>query len=824
MSLYVSFSDNITDSYNQKQCIDNCIEKHLHSFECIPNPFINHSFVLIDSNQNSIKICENLKNITIDSNYCLKDCPKHCSKIYSILKTKTTNDNFNGDSYLKIFNDKAKHYNYQAEGQLSLTQYIADLGGLFGLYLGISLIDMGKVIKNSIFILKKFFNYIKELKYLKIIKINRYFQKINKLLNYLHQINFSLISKIIFNPILFFELFTMINLYFQYSTQTNYEFIPYNISDDKYSLNEFPSITICNEQLFDKIWFNKYYDLEFVKNSMEQWVFTHSFEDVEYSLSNTISRYCEQSRYNLNDIHHNITNKDVIFSMKELVDEYHTHYLEHLPMLYGTDEIICCDRLISMTEFIFTKFIANGHGEFINRINQFEDKHSYGLSPLKQLFDFYGQHYRCVTDEPSIDSRLSPTLSLLSPSGKCHTFLSDNNINQTYVKSINIFTEIFLFDGQSLSLFPHYLSNRYYLQDRSGIPSNKSLEIIPIFNYMHNYNDMSIELKKIVIKRLEKPYDTECQNYGDSNQINCMNKCLSKKYQNKFNCLPSHNKYHTMVLNFSEESNLFCPTIYGNNITQFETFIQTYCNNICGNPCEETLFKAQFEKGDSTYVEFILNLFFKDKIYAVIEYTPNITFMEFLVNIFNIWNLWHGTSLKTIITILSNISKRIVNLFHLSSIPLNKKILIKIISFFLAILFSEQILSKTIEHFQFKTITKINLIDSSDDNNYPYVSFVLNEDIPYFPIELFVRFKNNSINNSFNEEIFKFDIISKFSNDKWENINYTTVELAEFVLGHFNVTKNDLFDKQLLSKNLMTDISIIPDNDYSISYYTNFLL
>ena len=77
---------------------------------------------------------------------------------------------------------------------------------------------------------------------------------------------------------------------------------------------------------------------------------------------------------------------------------------------------------------------------------------------------------------------------------------------------------------------------------------------------------------------------------------------------------------------------------------------------------------------------------------------------------------------------------------------------------------------------------------------------------------------------SFNKEIFKFEIISKFSNDTWDNINYTTVELAEFVLDHFNVTKNDLFDKQLLDKNLMTDISIIPNNDYSISYYTNFLL
>ena len=56
----------------------------------------------------------------------------------------------------------------------------------------------------------------------------------------------------------------MFNLYFQYSTQTNYNFISYNISENKYSLNEFPAITVCNEQMFEKILFKDYYDPELV--------------------------------------------------------------------------------------------------------------------------------------------------------------------------------------------------------------------------------------------------------------------------------------------------------------------------------------------------------------------------------------------------------------------------------------------------------------------------------------------------------------------------------------------------------------------------------
>ena len=99
---------------------------------------------------------------------------------------------------------------------------------------------------------------------------------------------------------------------------------------------------------------------------------------------------------------------------------------------------------------------------------------------------------------------------------------------------------------------------------------------------------MSIELKKTVIKRLEKPYDTECHDYGNSNQIDCLNECLVRKYQEKFNCLPNQNKYHSLVLNFSEDINIFCPNSYAINITQFEKFIQKYCYDICGNPCEKT--------------------------------------------------------------------------------------------------------------------------------------------------------------------------------------------------------------------------------------------
>ena len=233
--------------------------------ECIPNPFIIESFILIDSYQTSLKECDKLQNITIDIQHCHLDCPKKCLKIHDKLKIKASIDNYDRDSYLKIVNEKKKQFSYKVESQLNLIKYIADLGGLFGLYLGISLIDMGNMIKYSISLVKVFLNYIKNMKIFKlIIRLKLCIMKLKIIFDYFYLINFRLIFKIIIYPISIYELLSMMYLYFQYSTQTNYQFIAYNISDNRYSLNEFPAITVCNEMLFNKIWFEGYYDNDIV--------------------------------------------------------------------------------------------------------------------------------------------------------------------------------------------------------------------------------------------------------------------------------------------------------------------------------------------------------------------------------------------------------------------------------------------------------------------------------------------------------------------------------------------------------------------------------
>ena len=589
----------IADSYNENQCIDNCIEKRLQSLECIPNPFTTEMLVPIDSNQISNRVCNKSINITIndtiDVELCVKECPKHCSKKFRKLTLKASHKTFTGDSYLIIKNSQAKMFSYQAEENHSLIQYVADLGGLFGLYLGISFIEIGTLINHLVSFLKRLLNTCMNMEIFRIMtRIKRNIHNLILLLTNIEQINFKIVSKLIFPPMFIYQLFIMIDSYFKYSTETNYEFIPYNITDNKYSVNEFPSITVCNELLLDKIWFDNYSESDLFQNINTE----------VYWLNDKLNEYCQHYSPFIDYIVKNITNKQVKFSIFNYIAKYLNYFGYILPNSYDDNEEIFCKKILPMLNFLVYKLMANDRDEFKRTIVRINDKYSNGLNETQQLLDFYGQHYSCATNMPSFHcSDLSPIFGLLSPHGKCHTFLYNHDKHQRHAKSIDIRLNIFLDDqGFRLLSYPYYLSNRIILQDKSAPPSEESIEIIPFSNYEHYANDMAIELKKTLIKRLQEPYETRCHDYGDSNMDICMNECYMKKYRDKFNCLPNHNKYHTIFMNSIDKNNsngerkLFCPEQIINNIIILEKHIRQYCEGLCASPCLETYYQANIGK------------------------------------------------------------------------------------------------------------------------------------------------------------------------------------------------------------------------------------
>ena len=170
---------------------------------------------------------------------------------------------------------------------------------------------------------------------------------------------------------------------------------------------------------------------------------------------------------------------------------------------------------------------------------------------------------------------------------------------------------------------------------------------------------------------MEKPYDTQCREYGDSNQIDCLNKCYMKIYRRNFNCLPNLNKYHTILLNSynnKDERKLFCPDQLINNITNIEQNIQQYCDGLCGSPCLEIFYHADVMAKEKSIIVFLMNFYFNDKFYRKIEYMPKMSLIEFIINLVNMWNFWHGTSFIQIIALLTKLSKKLTELSMLKKL------------------------------------------------------------------------------------------------------------------------------------------------------------
>ena len=117
--------------------------------KCTPNPFIINDFVLNDFNQTSINVCNHSIDYSLNTIYCDKRCPKKCHQIYPKLEYGNNMYYYKNYSQLKIIVKSFRHFIYKVEADLEFTKFIANIGGLFGLYFGLALIDLGQVFRKG---------------------------------------------------------------------------------------------------------------------------------------------------------------------------------------------------------------------------------------------------------------------------------------------------------------------------------------------------------------------------------------------------------------------------------------------------------------------------------------------------------------------------------------------------------------------------------------------------------------------------------------------------------------------------------------------------
>ena len=306
-------------------------------------------------------------------------------------------------------------------------------------------------------------------------------------------------------------------------------------------------------------------------------------------------------------------------------------------------------------------------------------------------------------------------------------------------------------------------------------------------------------------------------------------------YQDTFHCLPNTNIYHTIILNnihSNDERSLFCPNYFEDNLTKYERNLNHYCNQMCGNPCHEVFHDVDISFNFPSNDELKIHFYSKDKVYRSIEYVPKMSMMEFLINLFNIWNLWHGTSLITVLVIFTKFLKKLLWFIPFVTNGLNTRIMLKIISMILLILFIEKIISLSIGYLRYDSITKINFLDYEDNTHYPYVSFTLEDRTKYFLINL-ANFKSNftllpkDIYHGYNK-VLENHILGQESEIFQEDSFYYSSDSIEFFVNRLNLTKQDLFNQEYFRNYCLNGISIyIYDdnlltkiNEHNLSYST----
>ena len=570
-------------------------------------------------------------------------------------KIKLDNDifNYNYDSELVIKNNRKKNLIYNAEPSLEFVNFISNIGGLFGLYFGLSFIDLSNLMK---LITRKLTFYLQRLIFYQKIKVLIEYLKLSsiKILQYIKRITklpWKLILTFLSSPFFVSQMLNLVISYFQYSTQISFEFVEYQQKNQKISINEFPAITVCTEHMFDKAFFDKFYIyynqqsfvIKYVAYSIEGKFETNQSSN-DHSLKNTIDTFdCWPL------VHHyqgklNSTNKNI----RQFI-------LLHCKNNYEY-------KIQEFDQFLSKYFDINNEEEYYQVIRRIEDKHMYGLNGTLDLLDFYVNHHNCWTlYEPNIECEdLKPTIKMLSPLGKCHTYLMGDNDNQTYVDKIELST------GDPLGELRTHLRRKFILHSSNHLPIWTSNQFRATDIQFNQENSFVVRIDKNQFIKLPPPYDQKCHDYSESQQFECLNKCIVNYYNQKFKCYPNTNNYYSIMVDNQTLNKNFIFCNESEYISKKSKLFAQTCQIKCGEPCSKTYYTQNLfpitlkflNKLSSVYRSKVLTFIFDNVDYLRIIWLPQLTIISLFIKIVNIWSLWHGIHFELLIDLILDYVKQ----------------------------------------------------------------------------------------------------------------------------------------------------------------------
>lgn len=218
-------------------------------------------------------------------------------------------------------------------------------------------------------------------------------------------------------------------------------------------------------------------------------------------------------------------------------------------------------------------------------------------------------------------------------------------ISESYVQ--------FNIDGVLQNKFPGF-KKRMIIHSSDSLPVLTNDELYFTDTTFNQKNGYLLKVSKYEFKRLPKPYDTNCQMYGNSTRFQCLNECYFEGYMKTIDCIPNDNSLYTFVLNDgNNEQNLtFCLSENEDSIKTINTELIKNCNQECQDSCRDVYYNTDYEEIISQTNLKYYNIYFKASYYTKIKYSPKMTFISLLIDIANIWSLWHGISFKQIFQIV----------------------------------------------------------------------------------------------------------------------------------------------------------------------------
>ena len=571
-------------------------------------------------------------------------------------------ENFSNIKITAIENQETSYY---AKPKYDLVQFLTDLGSLVGLYVGLSLIDLSIIFIDLIDKIKLFLHFLLNLNLIIKVKniLKLLFNRILQIVFWTKIINWTLLAKIITLPVMLSQIIYLVNDYLLYSTLIKVEFVDLtanlNSIDDiehssnlEYSWEEFPGITVCTENTFEEIYFDRKYPSYYYKDMV-------IIEDVENKLNSRLKYIMDHKNVLQNDDHY-VENTERILNytrhlkrwfrnslIRNLIFGYimtkeYTHLFKDFEFSFSTPDFNEYDFIFfNWIQPYMEYFTANDHDEFENNTKKYHDLHTFGWDSLRKVQKFLTGH----THSKGIYSFTQWVSSL----GMCHKFF-------VYRSKKNLHN--FKFSHDQIFQFPDYISRRYYIHDPNEFPMEKyEGQLITV-------KDESIPVKFLKIKftELQFPYNTMCKYYNKAGRSECLNRCYMQRYIKIFKCIPTKNYLHALFRYKNYPSNEFCQ--YDLDITNdINNLIETHCKINCPSPCIHYRYQFDISPGNSpnrfSVSKPMVSFEFASNFYQHIINYPKLTMTNLMINIANVINLWHGSYYFMFIINMSNIYQKI---------------------------------------------------------------------------------------------------------------------------------------------------------------------